>query len=321
MKLHENILSLIGNTPLVRINRMVSDSSAEIWAKLEGFNPGGSVKDRIALSMIETAEREGKLKPGGTIIESTSGNTGIGLAIVAAVKGCGLILTMPETMSLERRQLLQAFGAELILTPGDRGMIGAVEEAERIALKNPDFFMSQQFENMANPDIHRRTTAVEIINDLGCVPDAFVAGVGTGGTITGTGEILKGKKPDIWITAVEPAGSYILSGGEPGKHKIAGIGAGFFPGVLNTKIYNEVISVTDDAAADTSRQLALMEGILSGISSGAAMWAAMKVAERLGKNKKVVVVFPDRGDRYLSTGLFLPEGIRANALYRDKAIQ
>jgi cysteine synthase A len=309
MKLHANILGLIGNTPLVRINRMVSDSSSEIWAKLEGFNPGGSVKDRIALSMIETAEREGKLKPGGTIIEPTSGNTGIGLAMVAAVKGYRLILTMSETMSLERRQLLQAFGAELILTPGDRGMMGAVEEAERIALKNPDFFMPQQFENMANPDIHRRTTAVEIINDLGCVPDAFVAGIGTGGTITGTGEILKWKKPDIWITAVEPAGSPILSGGEPGKHKIAGIGAGFFPGVLNTKIYNEVIPVTDDAAAETSRRLALMEGILSGISSGAAMWAAMEVAERIGKNKKVVVIFPDRGDRYLSTGLFLSEGI------------
>lgn len=309
MKLHANILGLIGNTPLVKINRMVSDNSSEIWAKLEGFNPGGSVKDRIALSMIKTAEKEGKLQPGGTIIEPTSGNTGIGLAMVAAVKGYRLILTMSETMSLERRQLLQAFGAELILTPGDRGMMGAIEEAERIALKNPDFFMPQQFENMANPDIHRRTTAVEIINDLGCVPDAFVAGVGTGGTITGTGEVLRGKKPDIWITAVEPAGSPILSGGEPGKHKIAGIGAGFFPGVLNTKIYNEVIPVTDDAAAETSRQLSLMEGILSGISSGAAMWAAMKVAERLGKNKKLVVVFPDRGDRYLSTGLFLQEGI------------
>jgi cysteine synthase A len=309
MKLHANILGLIGNTPLVKINRMVSDNSAEIWAKLEGFNPGGSVKDRIALSMIETAEKEGKLQPGGTIIEPTSGNTGIGLAMVAAVKGYRLILTMSETMSLERRQLLQALGAELILTPGDRGMMGAVEEAERIARKNPDFFMPQQFENMANPDIHRRTTAVEIINDLGSVPDAFVAGVGTGGTITGTGEVLRGKKPDIWITAVEPAGSPILSGGEPGKHKIAGIGAGFFPGVLNTNIYNEVIPVADENAAEASRQLALMEGILSGISSGAAMWAAIKVAERIGKNKKLVVVFPDRGDRYLSTGLFLQEEI------------
>lgn len=309
MKLHENILSLIGNTPMVRINRMVSANSAVIWAKLEGFNPGGSVKDRIALSMIEAAEREGKLHKGGTIVEPTSGNTGIGLAMVAAVKGYRLILTMPETMSMERRHLLQAFGAELILTPGDKGMMGAVERAEEIFRDNPDFFMPQQFENKANPEMHRRTTAIEIINDLGCVPDAFVAGVGTGGTITGTGEALREKNPDIWIAAVEPAGSPILSGGEPGKHKIAGIGAGFYPGVLNTKIYNEVIPVTDEDAANTTKQLALREGILAGISSGAAMCAAMKVAERLGKNKKLVVIFPDRGDRYLSTGLFLPEEI------------
>ncbi|MCL5063354.1 MAG: cysteine synthase A [Nitrospiraceae bacterium] len=309
MKVHENILSLIGNTPLVRINRMVSEDSAEIWAKLEGFNPGGSVKDRIAFFMIETAEREGKLKNGGTIVEPTSGNTGIGLAMVAAVKGYRLILTMSETMSMERRQLLQAFGAELVLTPGDKGMMGAVERAEEIFRDNPDFFMPQQFENKANPEVHRRTTAVEIMNDLGCVPDAFVAGVGTGGTITGTGEVLREKSPDILITAVEPAGSPILSGGEPGKHKIAGIGAGFYPGVLNIKIYNEVIPVTDQDAEDTAKQLALKEGILAGISSGAAMWAAMRVAERLRKGKKVVVIFPDRGERYLSTGLFLPEGL------------
>ncbi len=309
MKPHANILSLIGNTPLVKINRMVTENNAEIWAKLEGFNPGGSVKDRIALFMIETAEKEGRLKKGGTIVEPTSGNTGIGLAMVAAVKGCRLILTMSETMSTERRQLLQAFGAELVLTPGDRGMMGAVEKAEEIALKNPDFFMPQQFENKANPEIHRRTTAIEIINDLDCVPDAFVAGVGTGGTITGTGEVLKERRPDIWIAAVEPAGSPVLSGGEPGKHKIAGIGAGFYQGVLNTKIYNEVIPVTDNDAENATRQLALKEGILVGISSGAAMWAAMKVAEKLGKGKKVAVIFPDRGDRYLSTGLFLPESI------------
>lgn len=307
--MHANILSLIGNTPLVKINRMVSDNSAEIWAKLEGFNPGGSVKDRIALSMIETAENEGRLKKGGTIVEPTSGNTGIGLAMVAAVKGYRLILTMSETMSMERRQLLQAFGAELVLTPGDRGMMGAVEKAEEIYRDNPEFFMPQQFENKANPEMHRRTTAVEILRDLGSAPDAFVAGVGTGGTITGTGEVLKERNPDIWIAAVEPAGSPVLSGGEPGKHKIAGIGAGFYPGVLNTKIYNEVIPVTDEDAADITRQLALKEGILAGISSGAAMWAAMKVAERLGKGKRVVVIFPDRGDRYLSTGLFLPEDI------------
>lgn len=306
MKLHENILNLIGNTPLVKINRMASEKSAEIWAKLEGFNPGGSVKDRIALSMIETAEKEGNFKKGGTIVEPTSGNTGIGLAVVAAVKGYRLILTMPETMSMERRQLLQAFGAELVLTAGDRGMMGAVERAEEIFKENPDFFMPHQFENEANPEIHRRTTAVEIISALGVAPDAFVAGVGTGGTITGTGEVLKGKNPDIWIAAVEPAASPILSGGDPGKHKIAGIGAGFYPGVLNTKIYNEVIAVTDEDAAETTRQLALKEGILAGISSGAAMHGALKVAEKIGKGGRVVVIFPDRGDRYLSTGLFLP---------------
>lgn len=307
--MHENILSLIGNTPMVRINRMASEKSAGIWAKLEGFNPGGSVKDRIALSMINAAEKEGLLKAGGVIVEPTSGNTGIGLALVAAVKGYRLILTMPETMSMERRQLLQAFGAEVVLTPADRGMMGAVEKAEEIYMDNPDFFMPHQFENKANPEIHKKTTAVEIIRDLGSVPDAFVSGVGTGGTITGSGEALREKNPDILITAVEPSGSPVLSGGNPGKHKIAGIGAGFYPGVLNTRIYNEVITVTDEDAAQTARQLALQEGILAGISSGAAMWAALKVAKRLGKGKIVVVIFPDRGERYLSTGLFLPEGL------------
>jgi cysteine synthase A len=308
MRLHENILSLIGNTPIVRIRHMVSEDSASIWAKLEGFNPGGSVKDRIALSMIESAEKEGILKKGSTIIEPTSGNTGIGLAMVSAVKGYRLILTMPESMSLERRQLLKAFGAELILTPANEGMLGAVNKAEEIFKKNPDYFMPQQFENKANPEIHRKTTAIEIIRDLG-VPDAFVAGVGTGGTITGVGEVLREKNPDIWITAVEPAASAVLSGGNPGKHKIAGIGAGFYPGVLNTSIYNEVITVSDEDAAQTTRHLALKEGILAGISSGAAMWAALKVAKRLGNGKKIVVIFPDRGDRYLSTGLFLEEGL------------
>jgi cysteine synthase A len=309
MKFNQDVLRLIGNTPLVRINRMISESGAEIWAKLEGFNPGGSVKDRIALAMIETAEKEGKLKKGGTIVEPTSGNTGIGLAMVAAVKGYRLILTMPETMSMERRQLLQAFGAELVLTAGDKGMMGAVVKAEEIFKENPDFFMPQQFENSANPEIHRKTTAVEILNDLGCAPDGFVAGVGTGGTITGVGEVLKEKNPDAWIAAVEPAASPVLSGGNPGKHRIAGIGAGFYPGVLNVKIYNEIIQVTDEDAAETARRLALREGILVGISSGAAMYGALKVAEKIGKGKKIVVVFPDRGERYLSTGLFLPEGI------------
>ncbi len=307
MKPLRDILSLIGNTPLVKMNHLCCGDDAEVWAKLEGFNPGGSVKDRVALHMIETAEKEGKLKPGGTVIEPTSGNTGIGLAMVGRVKGYRVILTMSEKMSIERRHILRAYGAEVVLTPGDRGMLGAVERAEEIYKENPHFFMALQFENPANPEAHRRTTAMEIIDSLGDVPDAFVAGVGTGGTITGIGEAFRKRDPDVWITAVEPAGSAVLSGGEPGPHRIAGIGAGFYPGVLNTKIYNEVIPVTDEDAIETSRRLACSEAILAGISSGAAMWAAVKVAKRLGKGKKVVVIFPDRGDRYLSTGLFEPE--------------
>ena len=306
MKPHKDILSLIGNTPIVKLNHIPHIENAEIWAKLEGFNPGGSVKDRIALSMIEAAEKDGRLKPGSTIIEPTSGNTGIGLGIVAAVKGYKLILTMPETMPVERRQIFQAFGAKLILTPGSKGMMGSVEEAETILKNNPEYFMPMQFENPANPEIHRGTTALEILDALGPGIDGFVAGVGTGGTITGVGEILKSKNPDIWIAAVEPAGSPVLSGGNPGPHKIAGIGAGFYPGVLNTKIYNEVIPVTDDDAAEMTRRLALEEGIFAGISSGAALYAALKAASRLGKDKKVVVILPDRGERYLSTGLFSP---------------
>lgn len=305
MKLHKNILSLIGNTPLVKINHLSSPDDAEIWAKLEGNNPGGSVKDRIALSMIEAAESDGRLKPGGTIIEPTSGNTGIGLAMVAKVKGYRIILVMPETMSMERRQLLQAFGAEIILTEGKKGMRGAIEKAGDICKNNPDYFMPQQFENPANPEIHKRTTAIEIINNLGEVPDAFVSGVGTGGTITGAGEIFRAKKPDVLIIAVEPLASPVLSGGNPGPHKIQGIGAGFIPGVLNTKIYDEIIPVTDDDAAETTRALSLKEGILAGISSGAALWASLQIAKRLGKGKRVVVILPDRGERYLSTGLFI----------------
>lgn len=304
MSLNRDLLSLIGKTPLVKINSLVSQDDAEVWAKLEGFNPCGSIKDRIALAMIEDAEKEGKLEPGGTIVEPTSGNTGIGLAMVSAIKSYHLILTMPETMSMERRQLLQALGAELILTSGEKGMMGALEMATKIALENPKFFMPQQFDNPSNPQMHRRTTAPEILEDLGEAPDAFIAGVGTGGTITGVGEVLRMNKPDILIIAVEPAGSPVLSGGMPGKHKIAGIGAGFYPGILNTKIYNEIITVTDDDAAKTARQLAKKEGLLVGISSGAAMWAAQRIAERLKKGKKIVVIFPDRGDRYLSTGLF-----------------
>lgn len=304
MKPYQTILDLIGNTPIVNLNYISGTEDAEIWAKLESFNPGGSVKDRIALSMIETAENMGKLKPGGTIIEPTSGNTGIGLALISAVKGYRLILTMSEAMTLERRQTFQAFGAEMVLTPASKGMMGAVEEAELIFKNNPDYFMPMQFENPANPEIHRKTTAVEIIDALGTEIDGFVAGVGTGGTITGTGEILRSRKSDIWIAAVEPAGSPVLSGGEPGTHKIAGIGAGFYPGVLNTKIFDEIITVTDEDAMSMTKRIAREEGILAGISSGAAAWAALKVAKRLGKGKKIVVIFPDRGDRYLSTGLF-----------------
>ncbi len=304
MRIYPDILRLIGNTPLVRLRRLPDPDGAEVYAKLEGFNPGGSVKDRIALNMIEWAEREGRLQPGGTIIEPTSGNTGIGLALVCAVKGYRLILTMPESMSIERRQIFTAYGAELILTPAERGMLGALEKAEEIYLKNRDYFMPQQFENPANPDAHRKTTALEIINDLGGVPDAFVAGVGTGGTITGVGEVFKERRRDVLIVAVEPAGSPVLSGGNPGRHRIAGIGAGFFPGVLNTKIYDEIIPVTDEDAEETSRRLARVEGILAGISSGAALWAALRVAKRLGKGKRLVVILPDRGDRYLSTGIF-----------------
>jgi cysteine synthase A len=308
MRLQEDVLKLIGNTPLVCINQMVDSGSAGVWAKLEGCNPGGSVKDRIALAMIETAEKSGALRPGSTIIEPTSGNTGIGLAMVAAVKGYKLMLTMPETMSMERRQLLQAYGAELVLTEGKKGMKGAVDKAVEIRNGHPEFyFMPQQFENPANPEVHRRATAVEILNDLGGAPDGFVAGVGTGGTITGIGEVFKERKPDVWVAAVEPAASPVLAGGSPGPHKIAGIGAGFVPNVLNTKVYNEVVSVTDTDAADTARSLARKEGILAGISSGAAMWAALKVAAKLGQGKKVVVILPDRGERYLSTGLFASE--------------
>jgi cysteine synthase A len=309
LKLYRDVLNLIGHTPLVRIDSLRSADDAEVWAKLEGFNPGGSVKDRIALSMIEAAEKEGRLRTGGTIIEPTSGNTGIGLAMVSAVKGYRLILTMSERMSMERRHILHAYGAELVLTPGERGMLGAVEKAEEIYKERPDYFMPLQFENPANPDAHRRTTAMEIITALECVPDAFVAGVGTGGTITGVGEALRERRPDVWITAVEPYGSAILSGGEPGPHKIAGIGAGFYPGVLNTKIYDEVMPVTDDDAIESMRKLALREGILAGVSSGAALWAALSVAKRFGKGKRVVVILPDRGDRYLSTGFFTPETV------------
>jgi cysteine synthase A len=298
----ETVLDLVGNTPLVRLNRLPAGESAEIWAKLERFNPGGSVKDRIAKAMIEAAEASGQLKPGMVIVEPTSGNTGIGLAMTAAVKGYRLILTMPDTLSLERRALLKAYGAELVLTPGQGGMKGAIVKANELVQEH-NGFMPQQFTNPANPDIHRRTTAMEILAQADHF-EAFVAGIGTGGTITGVGEILRKERPSVRLVAVEPAGSPVLSGGSPGKHKIQGIGAGFIPDVLNTQIIDEIIQVLDDAASDTARRLAREEGILCGISSGAAAWAALQVAQRLGQGKTVITVLPDTGERYLSTGLF-----------------
>jgi cysteine synthase A len=298
------ITELIGNTPVVRLNKVAGKDDAVIWAKLESFNPGGSVKDRICLSMIEAAEKDKKIKPGAIIIEPTSGNTGIGLAMVCAAKGYRLILTMPETMSIERRMLLKAYGAEVILTPGSEGMRGAVKRAEELAKENKNYFMPQQFKNPANPDIHRRTTAEEILRQVKESIDVFVSGVGTGGTITGVGEVLKSKYPGIKIVAVEPAASPVLSGGTPGPHKIQGIGAGFIPDVLNMKIIDSIITVKDDEAKETAVRLAEKEGLLVGISSGAAAFAALKVARELGKGKTVVVIFPDTGERYLSTGLF-----------------
>jgi cysteine synthase A len=298
-----SILDLIGSTPVVRLRNLPGKSDAEVWAKLESFNPGGSVKDRICLSMIEAAEREDKLKPGATIVEPTSGNTGIGLALVAAVKGYRLILTMPDTMSEERRSLLTAYGARLILTPDTKGMGGAIRKAEELLLEHSDYYMPQQFNNPANPEIHRRTTAMELLKQFKTI-DAFVAGVGTGGTITGVGEVLRDKMKGIRVYAVEPQASPVLSGGEPGYHKIQGIGAGFIPAVLNTQIYDEVIAVSDEDAALYTRRLALEEGVLVGISSGAACCAALKVAKTLGKGHVVVTLFADKGEHYLSTEVF-----------------
>ncbi len=298
-----SILDLIGSTPVVRLRNLPNKNDAEVWGKLESFNPGGSVKDRICLSMIAAAEREQKLKPGATIVEPTSGNTGIGLALVAAVKGYRLILTMPDTMSEERRSLLTAYGARLILTADTKGMGGAIRKAEELLLEHTDYFMPQQFNNPANPEIHRRTTAVELLKQFKRI-DAFVAGVGTGGTITGVGEVLKEKMKGVRVYAVEPAASPVISGGQPGYHKIQGIGAGFIPTVLNTQIYDEVITVTDEDAALYTRRLALEEGILVGISSGAACCAALKVARTMGKGHVVVTIFADKGEHYLSTDIF-----------------
>jgi len=296
----DNILELIGNTPMVRLSRVVEPRSATVLAKLESFNPGGSVKDRICLSMIEDAEARGLLKAGATIVEPTSGNTGIGLAMICAVKGYKVILTLPEAMSAERIQILKSYGAEVVLTPAAEGMIGAVKRAEAITKETPGAFMPQQFLNPANPDIHRRTTAQEILRVTEGELDAFVAGVGTGGTITGVGEVLKKRNPRIKVVAVEPKSSPVLSGGAAGPHMIQGIGAGFVPQVLNRSVIDEIVTVADEQAYDMSKRLAREEGVFVGISAGAACWAALKVAKELGSGKTVVVVFPDTGERYFS---------------------
>ncbi len=299
-KIANSVIELIGNTPMVRLSRIIEPGMAEILAKVESFNPGGSVKDRICLSMIEEAERQGLLKPGATIIEPTSGNTGIGLAMISAVKGYKCILVMPETMSLERIYILKAYGAEVVLTPGIEGMAGAVKKAEELLTKIPNSFMPQQFKNPANPKIHRETTAKEIWEAVEGRIDAFVAGVGTGGTITGVGEFLKEKDPKIKVVAVEPEASPVLSGGKPGPHKIQGIGAGFIPDVLNLKVIDEIIKVSDNDAFRTSQRLAKEESLFVGISAGAAVFGALKVARGLGEGKRVVVILPDTGERYFS---------------------
>lgn len=307
MKIADDVTQLAGNTPLVKVNKLTKGLEATIVAKLEYFNPCGSVKDRIGVSMIEDAEKNGIIDKDSILVEPTSGSTGIALAFVCAVKGYKLILTMPETMSAERKGMLRAFGAELVLTPGSQGMKGAIDKADEIIKKNPKAIMLQQFKNAANPEIHRKTTAEEIWRDTDGQVDAIVAGVGTGGTITGISEVLKARKPSFQAIAVEPEASPVLSGGKPGAHKIQGIGAGFVPHVLNRKIIDRIVKVSNDDAFKTARRMVQEEGIFCGISSGAAMWAALKIAgESEFKNKMIVVIIPSLGDRYLSTELFLP---------------
>lgn len=303
MRVVDNIVELIGKTPIVKLNRTADENSADIYVKLEYFNPGSSVKDRIALAMVEQAEQDGRIKPGDTIVEPTSGNTGIGLALVAAAKGYKLAVVMPDTMSQERRNLLRAYGAELHLTPGANGMKGAIAKAEELE-KEHGYFMPQQFENEANPIIHAKTTGVEIVSQMNEGLDAFISGIGTGGTITGVGKVLKEEFSNVKIYAVEPVDSPVLSGGSPGPHKIQGIGAGFVPSVLDTDVYAEVIQITNEEAFEASRQAAQNEGVLGGISAGAAIAAAKKVAKELGKGKKVLAILPDNGERYLSTALY-----------------
>jgi len=314
-RVYADILETIGMTPLVKLNKITRDIDATVLVKIEARNPGGSVKDRICLSMTAEAERQRLLKPGSVIIEPTSGNTGIGLAMVAAVKGYRLILTMPDTMSLERRTLLMAYGAELVLTPGAKGMRGAVEKAEELAMITPNSFIPQQFKNPANPKIHRQTTALEIWEDTGGEVDIIIGGVGTGGTITGIAEVIKPRKPSFKAVAVEPFGSPVLSGGKPGPHKIQGIGAGFIPDVLRLDLIDEIVQVSNEEAVDMARRLVREEGILCGISSGAAVFAALQVAKRSeNKNKLVVTILPDTGERYLSSVLFKELNEKATTL-------
>ncbi|SCU51830.1 cysteine synthase A [Staphylococcus aureus] len=300
----DNITQIIGGTPVVKLRNVVDDNAADVYVKLEYQNPGGSVKDRIALAMIEKAEREGKIKPGDTIVEPTSGNTGIGLAFVCAAKGYKAVFTMPETMSQERRNLLKAYGAELVLTPGSEAMKGAIKKAKELKEEH-GYCEPQQFENPANPEVHELTTGPELLQQFeGKTIDAFLAGVGTGGTLSGVGKVLKKEYPNIEIVAIEPEASPVLSGGEPGPHKLQGLGAGFIPGTLNTEIYDSIIKVGNDTAMEMSRRVAKEEGILAGISSGAAIYAAIQKAKELGKGKTVVTVLPSNGERYLSTPLY-----------------